>query len=172
MAAKTSTAAKDQRPDLVLTRVFDAPRSLVFEAWVRPEHMIVWWGPDHFTNPVCELDARVGGAIRIHMRGPDGTVYPMSGTFTELAPPERLAFLASPLDANGAKVFESLTTVTFTEQGRKTLLTVSVQVLTKTPDAEMYLAGMQEGWTQSLGRLDQQVRAMLSSAQTSAAKER
>jgi len=163
MAARTKATAQESavlRPDLVLTRVFDAPRALVFEAWVRPEHLAAWWGPDHFTNPVCEVDARVGGALRIHMRGPDGTVYPMSGTFTELAPPGRLAFLGSPLDAKGAKIFESLTMVTFAEQGRQTLVTLSVQVLTKTPEADMYLAGMREGWTQSLGRLERQLRAM------------
>lgn len=152
MAAKTN-AAPIAKLDLAMTRVFDAPRSLVWEAWTQPEHLAVWWGPADFTNPVCKVDARQGGAIRIDMRAPDGTIYPMAGTFTELDPPERLAFLAAPLDAKGAKLFETLTTVTFADQGGQTLLTVSVQVLSKTPEAEMHLAGMQAGWTQSLVRL-------------------
>jgi uncharacterized protein YndB with AHSA1/START domain len=62
-----------------MTRVLDAPRALVFRAWTDPALMAKWWGPSSFTNPLCELDPRPGGAIRIHMRAPDGTVYPMTG---------------------------------------------------------------------------------------------
>ncbi len=76
----------------MITRTFDSPRELVFKAWTDPKHVTQWWGPHGFTNPVCELDVRPGGAIRIHMRGPDGTVYPMTGTFHEVVEPERLVF--------------------------------------------------------------------------------
>ena len=71
------TAATGTKPDheLTVTRVFDAPRELVFTMWTDPEHMAQWWGPQGFTNPVCEMDVRVGGAIRIHMRGPDGDFF-------------------------------------------------------------------------------------------------
>src|ERR1700681_2485690 len=71
---KTGTTESSEW-DLVIARVFDAPRSLVFRAWTDARHTAQWWGPKGFTNPVCELDARVGGAIRIHMRAPDGVVY-------------------------------------------------------------------------------------------------
>ena len=67
--------------------VYDAPRALVFKMWIEPKHMAQWWGPKGFTNPRCELDARVGGKIHIDMRAPDGTVYPMSGTFREVKSP-------------------------------------------------------------------------------------
>ena len=67
--------------ELTLVRVYAAPREKVFKAWVDCELAAKWWGPRGFTNPVCELDPRPGGAIRIDMRGPDGTVYPMGGTF-------------------------------------------------------------------------------------------
>jgi uncharacterized protein YndB with AHSA1/START domain len=77
MAAGNVIAHEEQ--ELVLTRVFDAPRELVFKVWTDPKHLARWWGPRGFTNPVCELDLRPGGAILIHMRGPDGTVYPMTG---------------------------------------------------------------------------------------------
>lgn len=136
-----------------ITRVFDAPRSLVFKMWIEPEHMAQWWGPYGFTNPVCELDARVGGAILIHMRGPEGVVYPMTGTFREIVPPERLVFTAVAEDMAGNPLLEALTTVTFAEHGGKTKLTVHARAVGLTPVASQMLAGMEAGWTQSLERL-------------------
>jgi uncharacterized protein YndB with AHSA1/START domain len=70
-------ANKEQ--ELVFTRVFDAPRELVFKAWTDPKQVAQWWGPRGFSNPVCELDLRPGGAIRIHMRGRGGTGYSNDG---------------------------------------------------------------------------------------------
>jgi uncharacterized protein YndB with AHSA1/START domain len=75
--------------ELTLVRTFSAPRALVFEVWTDPKHLAQWWGPQGFTNPVCEFDPRVGGAFRIHMRGPDGVTYPMKGIIQEIVPPER-----------------------------------------------------------------------------------
>jgi len=80
-ALATGSIMTNEEQELVLTRVFDAPRELVFKAWTDPKHVAQWWGPHGFTNPVCELDLRPGGAILIHMRGPDGVVYPMTGTY-------------------------------------------------------------------------------------------
>lgn len=151
--AAAADAGSTKYSDLTITRVFDAPRDLVFQVWTDPKHVAKWWGPHHFTNPVCELDVRVGGAIRIHMRGPEGTVYPMSGVFNEINPPERLVFTSAPLDENGERLFELLTTVVFEEQGKKTKLTLHVHVLTATSEAAQYLDGMEEGWNQSLERL-------------------
>lgn len=86
-----SDAAVTPVATVVLTRTFDAPRPLVFRAWTEPEHLAQWWGPHGFTNPVCEADARPGGALLIHMAFPDGvTVSPMSGTFIEVTPFERI----------------------------------------------------------------------------------
>jgi uncharacterized protein YndB with AHSA1/START domain len=65
--------------EVVITRIYDAPRPLVFKAWIDPKHLKRWWGPGVFTNPVCEVDARVGGAWRIVMRSPDGIDYPCGG---------------------------------------------------------------------------------------------
>jgi uncharacterized protein YndB with AHSA1/START domain len=73
MAAATQTKPLAER-ELTITRVFDAPRTLVFKACTDPKHVAEWWGPKGFTNPVCEFDARVGGKLRIHMRAPDGTI--------------------------------------------------------------------------------------------------
>jgi len=138
---------------LVLTRVFDAPRELVFKAWTDPKRVAQWWGPHGFTNPVCELDVRPGGAILIHMRGPDGTVYPMTGVYQEVVQPERLVFTIAVLDANGNPMFEVLTTVTFAEQGGKTKQILRARVIKRTAQAAPYLKGMEAGWTQSLERL-------------------
>ena len=65
--------------EVVIKRTFDAPRELVFTAWTDSRHMAQWWGPRGFTNPVCEIEARVGGAIHVVMRGPDGTDHAMKG---------------------------------------------------------------------------------------------
>src|ERR1700741_3221172 len=102
MSATARAAVKPiSESEVVLTRVFDAPRALVFKIWTDPQHLAKWWGPRDFTNPVCELDLRVGGKILIHMRAPDGILYPMTGTFREIAAPERLVFTAIVEDRNG-----------------------------------------------------------------------
>src|ERR1700688_4411146 len=111
MSARNDSDMKSADREVVFTRVFDAPRGLVFKVWTDPKHVAQWWGPHGFTNPVCELDARPGGAIRIHMRGPDGTIYPMTGVYREIVEPERLVFTSVPLDKNGDPLFEVLNTV-------------------------------------------------------------
>jgi uncharacterized protein YndB with AHSA1/START domain len=140
--------------EVVIMRVLDAPRSVVFKAWTDPKHVAQWWGPDGFTNPVCEMDVRPRGAIRIHMRGPDGTVYPMTGVYQEIIEPERLVFTAAALDEKGNPLFEVLSTVTFSEQGGKTTLTLQARVVKSAAGAAPYLSGMEAGWTQSLERLE------------------
>jgi uncharacterized protein YndB with AHSA1/START domain len=145
--------------ELVLTRTFDAPRSVVFKAWIDPQQLARWWCPRGFTNPVCEVDARPGGAIRIDMHGPDGTVYPMTGVFHEIVAPERLVFACSAhADEAGNPGLEVVNTVTFAEQNGKTTLTVhAVVVKAVLPLAAAALAGMDEGWTQTLERLEAEV---------------
>jgi len=139
--------------DLVITRVFDAHRELVFRAWTESKHVAQWWGPNGFTAPVCELDVRAGGAIRIEMRAPNGVTYPMTGTFNEIIEPERLVFVSSALDENGNSMFDILNVVTFADQHGKTALTLQARVIKATVQAPQYLKGMQAGWTQSLDRL-------------------
>lgn len=139
--------------DLVMTREFDAPRELVFKAWTDAKQTAQWWGPKGFTNPVCELDVRVGGAIRIHMRAPDGVVYPMTGVFEEIDDPERLIFVSSALDDKGKSMFDIRNVVSFVEQRGKTLLTVQARVIAATAQAPQYLQGMEMGWAQMLDRL-------------------
>ena len=139
--------------EMVMTRAFDAPRERVFKAWIDSKHVAQWWGPYGFTNPLCELDVRPGGTIRIHMRGPDGTVYPMTGVYQEIVDPARLVFTSAALDEKGQPLFEVLQTVTFAKDGGKTTLTWQAIVETETAEAAPYLAGMEEGCKQTLDRL-------------------
>jgi uncharacterized protein YndB with AHSA1/START domain len=139
--------------EVTLTRVFDAPPQLVWKAWTEPRHMAQWWGPKAFTNPVCELDLRESGAIRIHMRGPNGAVYPMTGTFEEIVPLKRLVFTTVARDLDGNPLLEGKTTVTFEDVGGKTKLTIVSRAVGIAPVAPQMLAGMEAGWTQSLDKL-------------------
>ena len=142
------------RQPLVIVRDFDAPRALVFKAWTDAKHLAQWWGPHGFTNPMCTVDVRPGGAIRIDMRAPDGTVFPMKGVFREIVEPERLVFTSTAFeDEKGNPQLEALNTVTFAEHGGKTRLTLHAVVIRATPEVAAALAGMETGWTQSLERL-------------------
>ena len=144
--------------DVNVTRTFEAPRGLVFDAFTDPKHLAQWWGPHHFTNPRCEFEARSGGAIHIDMRAPDGTIYPMKGEVKEVLRPERLVFTSLPVDDKGSVLFEVLITITFTERAGKTTVSVNAHVVrTVAPAAEQMLAGMEAGWTQSLERLEEYV---------------
>jgi uncharacterized protein YndB with AHSA1/START domain len=140
--------------EITITRVFAAPRTVVFRAWTDAAQLAQWWGPKGFTNPVCEIDARVGGAIRIHMRAPDGNIYPMNGEIRELVPPERLVFTNNAIDEAGNPITEGLTTVTFADEGGKTRLTLHTRGHAMVEKAIAYLQGMETGWTMSIDKLE------------------
>jgi uncharacterized protein YndB with AHSA1/START domain len=152
MTTENDPSKQSTPGDLLLTRVFDAPRALVFKAWTDPGRLAEWWGPHGFTNPRCEWDIRPGGLIHVDMRGPNGTVYPMSGAYREIVEPERLVFTAGALDHDGNLLFEILNTVTFAEEEGRTTLTLRTHVLNTTADAAQYLKGHSKGWAQSLER--------------------
>jgi uncharacterized protein YndB with AHSA1/START domain len=139
--------------DVTFTRILKAPRALVFRLWTEPQHVARWWGPRGFTNPVCELDVRPGGQIRIDMKGPDGTVYPMTGEYREVTAPSRLVFLAVARDQQGRALLESETIVTFEDEGTGTRLTVEAHGRSLTEIGGQMIAGMKEGWTQTLDRM-------------------
>lgn len=156
MSAMHDSASPLQPPlhVLELTRVIDAPRSLVWQAWTDAEHLAQWWGPKGFTNPVCELDLRPGGAIRIDMRWPNGEIIPMGGSFHEITPPSRLVFTSTAgTGDDGAPLLEARNTVVLSEQGTKTLLALKAEVLKAAPAMAAALNGMEDGWSQSLVKL-------------------
>jgi uncharacterized protein YndB with AHSA1/START domain len=145
MAAVGNITTEAAKHEIVVTRLFNAPRALVFEAWTKPEHMMRWWGPKSYTTPSCEMEVRPGGALRLCMRSSDGVDLWVHGVFREVVEPERLVFTAvndSDLDA------ETLITVTFEDQGGKTLLAMH-QTFVK-PEVSR---GAKEGWTSSFERL-------------------
>jgi len=150
---RTSGAAGSDEREIVITRLFDAPPEFVFEAWTDPEHLAQWWGPEGFTNPVCELDVRVGGVWRIVMRAPDGAMYPCRGIYLEIVAPERLVFTNVAVDDEGTPVLDGLTTVTFEEEDGMTKLTLRTRAVALVPGAVEKLAGMHTGWSMSLDRL-------------------
>jgi uncharacterized protein YndB with AHSA1/START domain len=140
--------------EVTLTRIFDAPRGVVWKAWTDPVLLAKWWGPKTFTNPVCDFDARPGGKIHIDMRAPNGTVYPMTGTVLEVIDGERLVFMSVAEDHDGNALIEGHTVVTFEDLGTKTKITIHARAAATMPIAEEMLKGMEAGWTQSLEKLD------------------
>jgi uncharacterized protein YndB with AHSA1/START domain len=149
--ALNTTAASDR--ELVITRVFDAPRELVFSAFTRPEHVTRWWGPNDFTLPFCEMDFRVGGSYKYCMRSPAGEDHWVWGEYREIAEAERIVFTWERKDLEGnprSSSVVSLTFETFEEHEGKTKFTLRQGIFEFADDcAEHY-----EGWSQSLNRLE------------------
>jgi uncharacterized protein YndB with AHSA1/START domain len=141
-----------------LTRIYDAPRTLVWKVWTDPVHVARWWGPHGFSTPVCEWDARVGGKILLVMKGM-GIEHPMTGDFLDVVPPERLVFTAVARDARNAPLLEAHTIVTFNERGGKTIVSVKQTGNAIAEIAPQMLAGMETGWSQSLERLGDEIAA-------------
>jgi uncharacterized protein YndB with AHSA1/START domain len=135
-------------------RCLAAPRTLVYRTWTDPAMMANWWGPKDFTNPVCRVDARPGGDMFIVMRAPDGSEHPMKGLFHQVLENDRLAFTDSAVDRDGNVLLEGMTIATFEDHGQGTLLTVWSSAVGMADTAPEMLAGMDEGWSQSLDRLD------------------
>jgi uncharacterized protein YndB with AHSA1/START domain len=148
--------------EFVITRVFNAPRELVFKAWTDPKHLSQWWGPKGFTNPICQWDARPGGKIYDVMRAPDGTEHPMGGEYREIVEPEKLVISCGALDDKGKMLFEFVHTATFSEKDGKTEMVLHSRVTMTTPEADKYIGGFEMGMSMSLDRLTE----LLESADT------
>lgn len=156
----TDTNEADKYKTLTIKHSFDATRETVWEAWTNPEQLALWWSPDGFTVAVCELDAQPNGKLRVDMKGPDGTIYPSEGIYKEVIKPERLSFTNAPLDNNGNKLFEVFQTLTFIENGNKTDIELTAEVLFATPDAAPFIAGMEPGLKQAIRKLDVLINSM------------
>ncbi len=150
MSAGSSSVITDDRV-LVISRVFDAPRSLVYKAWTEPERIAEWLGPQGFKGDVIKMDARVGGSYHFHMRAPDGTDHWLRGVHHEIAENERLVYTYAWADAKGnATRPETLVTVTFEDLGgNKTRLTFRQEVFESTTARDMHNGG----WNSSFERL-------------------
>ena len=135
--------------EILMTRVFDAPCHLVFDAFSKPELLKRWFGPRGWTLEVCEVDHRVGGSFRFVLRGPDGALMGMRGVYREIARPERSVHMESFDDYPG----ESLVTSVMTEQGGKTTLTVTVLYASKEVRDIVAASGMEHGAAECYDKL-------------------
>ena len=140
--------------ELTLVRVYGAPRERVFQAWTDCALLAQWFGPRTFTVPTCESDPRPGGVLQLAMRGPDGTLYPMRGIWTEVVAPERTVTDTGAFeDEAGQPQLKVITTTTFEEVGGMTRVTMHAQVTRSTGPATGAVMGMEQGWSESLYKL-------------------
>jgi uncharacterized protein YndB with AHSA1/START domain len=140
--------------ELVITRIFDAPRSLVFKAWTEPERLVRWWGPLGFKTRVSKMEVRAGGAWRFCMRSPEGIENWQQGVYLEIVEPERLVFSYAFEDTTGKPGHETRVTVTFAEDNGKTRLTVHHAVF----EAVAVRDDHARGWGETLDRLAAELR--------------
>jgi uncharacterized protein YndB with AHSA1/START domain len=153
MPAGSSSALSVTLPsdrEIVLTRVFDAPRRLVFTALTTCDHLKHWWGPRRYTLASCQMDFRPGGAYRIVQRGAGGEEYGFRGEYREITPPERIV---QTFEFEGMPGHVSVETLTLVEQGGKTIYT-STSVFDSVEDRDgMLQSGMEEGASETMDRL-------------------
>ena len=157
--------------ELELTRVFDAPREVVFDAWTRPEAFARWFGPRGTTLPTCRLDPRPGGLLHFCHRHAEGPEVWIKGAYREVVRPERLVFVTSFVDEHGTLAAHPaipdlpidaaiVTTVTFAEHRGGTRLTVHQATMTTAPPTDAVRATLarerelaSQGWRETLDRL-------------------
>ncbi len=140
-----------------ITRVVDAPRHLVFEAWTEPRHLTRWFlGPEGWTMPVCEIDLRAGGSWHYVWRKSNGTEMAMSGAVLEVIAPERMV----TTERWGPEWPETINTVVFTESGPRTTITLTILYPSKAARDAALATGMKDGTEYSFARLDALLRAM------------
>jgi uncharacterized protein YndB with AHSA1/START domain len=155
VGATTFTMPSDR--EVVATRVFDAPRSLVFEAWTNPDYLPRWMlGPEGWTMPVCEIDLRPGGAWHFQWRHADGSEMSLHGVYKEIVPPERLV----NTESWGGDWPDTLNTVLLSEKNGKTTMTHTVLYASKAARDAAMKTGMKEGMNKSFNRLAEQLRTM------------
>ncbi len=140
-----------------MTRVFDAPRELVFEAHTSAEHMSHWWGPRKYEVVSAEVDFREGGAWRIVHRGPDGDEHGFRGEFREIVPPERIVWT---FEYEGARGQIAVETLTLEERDGKTYLTAVSDAGSKEARDAILESGMQEGARETYERLEEYVQQL------------
>jgi uncharacterized protein YndB with AHSA1/START domain len=165
MAEKRNSSVKeDSKGEVVISRIFNAPRRLVFKAWTDPNHLIRWWAPKDFTTPFCNVDLRIGGMFRYCMRTPDGKDIWGRGVYREIIEPERIVYTDCFTDEQGHPVppthyglssdslSEGLVTVILAEYEGKTKLTLRYSEMIEI-GAEREMA--QQGWNEMFDRLDE-----------------
>jgi len=153
----TTTFSTPSDREIAATRVFDAPRRLVFEAHTNPKHIPNWMlGPDGWTMPVCEVDLRPGGTWHFVWRKSDGSEMEMRGTYKEVVPPEKLV----STESWGPEWPETINTLTLTEENGRTTIRSTVLYPSKEARDAALKTGMKEGMTQSFNRLAEYLQSL------------
>ncbi len=167
MEQRTKDASAKADSDIIITRVLDAPRELVFKAWTDPKHLVRWWAPKDWTTPSCKVDLRPGGAFHYCMQPPEGKGVWGIGIYREIVPNEKIVYTDAFADPQGNPVSptlygmspdhpaETLVTVTFAEHEGKTRLTLRHSF----PKAVKERDGTRQGWMEMLDRLAESLRA-------------
>jgi uncharacterized protein YndB with AHSA1/START domain len=148
-----NTMNENNYPPLHMSRVFDAPRQAVWDAWTQPDQFKQWYMPAPYSVPACEFDLRPGGKLHIDTMGPDGAIMPISGEFNVVDKPAKLVLTSAPLDTDGNKLFEVQHTVLLSEADGKTRLDITSEVLSAGPYADQFLRGMEPGLSQAFEQL-------------------
>jgi len=155
--ASNFTLTMPSDKEIVMTREFNAPRRLVFEAHSKPEHIKRWWGLRNHTMPVCEMDFRPGGAWRYVLRDANGQEYGFSGEFREIVPPERIGWT---FEFEGMPGHVSVETLTLEERDGKTILTALAVYASKEDRDGMAASGMEAGARETWDRLAEYLETM------------
>ena len=156
MAERNSAAQTAEDLELVINRVFDAPRELLWKAWTDPEMMKVWSAPRGFTIPRSEGELKVNGTWHATMVKPDGEELSLGGRYLEIVEPERLVFTHVWMDENGNPTSsDSTCTVTLTARGNKTEMNFRQTGF----DSEGSRDGHNEGWNECFDKLDEMLSA-------------
>jgi len=147
MPAESSAATQPENRTLVISRIFDAPRELVFKAWTEPERAMQWWGPRGFTVTSYKMDVRPGGSYYVCSRSPEGTNHRLQGVYREIVEPERFVstYVWADQDGNPTRP-ETILTVTLEDLGGKTRLNLHQAVFESVTARDLH----QGGWTSSL----------------------
>jgi uncharacterized protein YndB with AHSA1/START domain len=158
MAARSNAAVTEPAERvLVIERVFDAQRELVFKCWTKPEHLARWIGPRGFSSTILACELRQGGNYRMRMRGPDGQDRWHHGVFREIVPPERIVRTYYWTDAEGRPTRpETLLTVTFADLGERTCVTLHQAVFESVAARDEH----QRGWSSSLDKLAEYIATL------------
>ena len=168
MSHSSNFTLPDDAPGFIVTRVFDAPRALLWTCWMEPSHLSRWWGPEGFTCPVCEVDPQAGGRFRLVIRSPEGADYAMSGIFREIVPHEKIVkeddvsehseewhdMIDPARKGQGKRKIEMLTTVTFEDHGKGARLTMRTRFPSIALRDNFAGMGAKQVWISSLERLD------------------
>jgi uncharacterized protein YndB with AHSA1/START domain len=151
----TSFIAEPGKQEIIVTRVFDAPRDLVFKTYLDPKLRAEWWGPSRYTTVVEKMEARRGGSWRIVQRDPQGNEFAFHGVYHDVVPPERIV---ETFEWEGMPGHVNFNTATLEESGGKTKVTNRIVFQSVEDRDGMLESGMREGMDEGFDRFDELLR--------------